>query len=687
MLNQFISDNLEKVRKSVLVFDIETSAFFPDGREISIKTNFEEYVSSAKVKWFGCYSFKYNNGFYLNAQTETQQIINLLNEHDVLVGFNSEEFDFPILKNNGFTNDFKKYIQVDIMQILGTSNARNKQGYAYKNRAALMDYKLKNNSLRGMAEVMELEHQKGDIDYHIFQKDEWTNEEVLEIKKYLYSDVMATKQMFDKLWNYWLPFAELLPEKSVYDLSWIKSSIASLTYKAACNILNVEPTYSEKPGTSEEMGGNVYLPKYEELNKVWYVDIGSLYPHMIVQANLPSEVIDPSDEDKKKLWHGNEVFQVKGYYDISKWHQLSEYIYSKLKQRIHLKETDKDNPMVYTLKIFLNGLYGIFRSPIFEKIHTPNIGWDTCYLGRQVQALIKEMLEQFGFEVVMGDTDSVFFIANEGTDNSKEYVLDCLSQITEIIKDNLPFPVDTFKINIEHYLDYLMVPFSEQPIIGEDGKNKKEKNKLIYERKGMKKNYLMIYKNKEESVVKLVGLPIIKENATALGIKIYEEVLKSEILKNNRAKFSKEFIKQQVDEYLKRPEALELISQEYKVNAASSYKLPGQIQAQISTGYFNGNEGVIRLIKNNKIGKAGKGQKYCTIQEAIDAKLTVEEIDLEKVFNELEPFVEYKEPEIDVVNVETKIEATVSKEEFEACKEVLEPIKKKRGRPKKTLDK
>jgi hypothetical protein len=131
-----------------------------------------------------------------------------------------------------------------------------------------------------------------------------------------------------------------------------------------------------------------------------------------------------------------------------------------------------------------------------------------------------------------------------------------------------------------------------------------------------------------------------------------------------------------VNEYLQRPEAMELISQEYKVNAANSYKT-NCIQAQISKGYFKGMDGVIRLVKNQKVGKAGKGDLYCTIQEAIDAKLSIKELNLEKVFNELEPFCLYNPiivKEESVIGVDEPVEA--------------EP-KKKSGRPKKvvTLDK
>jgi hypothetical protein len=49
-------------------------------------------------------------------------------------------------------------------------------------------------------------------------------------------------------------------------------------------------------------------------------------------------------------------------------------------------------------------------------------------------------------------------------------------------------------------------------------------------------------KDDETKEIKLIGLPIIKGNATALGIKIYEEVLKPLILKQIQGKFSKEFI-------------------------------------------------------------------------------------------------------------------------------------------------
>lgn len=668
MLPLNIQNNLDKILKSSLVIDIECSSYYQDGREIDIKRDFDNYILNAQVKWVGAFSFKNNKSYYINAITHRYQIAQLLKEHDVIVSFNGTDFDWPIIVNNNLVEPWKKYLQVDLMQVLGTSNQMNRDGYKFKNRAQLMGIQLKNNSLRHMAEAFGLETQKGEIDFRIFQKNEWSEEETNEILKYLSADVLATKELFNKTWFYWLSFAELLDEKFVYDLSWIRSSIASVTYKAACRVLNVEPTYAEGVGKKQEIGGNVYLPKYEEACNVWHVDVGSEYPHCITMLNLCSEIKKEDIDKYENVFHGNDIFKLRGYYNISEWHPLCKYIAEKLKERIHLKETDPTHPMVYTLKILLNGLYGSMASPLFEKIHTENIGNDTCLGGQAVQNLIKETMEQFGFEHIGGDTDAGDFIAMRPEYDNKEYVQNCLGQIVKVIKDNVPFPVDTFNIAIEKKYIYVLFPFSDQEVVDDkirEQLNKKlitgyiekeiNKKKCVVEestgnvvkigrswvkaRKAKKKHYLYIYEDKDELKVKLVGVPLIKDTATKLGNQIFKEVLEPLILKNKRAKFPKEFIDKIIDDYLKKDGVIESLATEYRVQKFEGYKNPNQIQAQISKEYFGGEAGVIRLIKNTKVGKVGKGMLYCSIQEAKEANLTAKEIDLERINNELEMFI------------------------------------------------
>ena len=670
-MNKEIKDKLEKVKQSILVFDIETSALYPDTKKpINITTNFDDYVKFAKVKWIGMYSYKYDEYVEREIYGNEDLIKSYIEQHDILCGFNSEDFDFPIMENNDLIPDLR-FKQIDVMRILGTDTFK-----GHKNRGALMGYKFKRNSLKVIAQTMNLETQKGDIDYKIFFKDSWTDEEILDIKMYLWADVKATKQMFDKLWNYWIPFTEFLTEEDILNLSWIKSSIASLTYKAACKVKNVEPTYGEKSeDTKEEMGGRVIEPKYEEATDVWYVDFTSLYPHIFAMFNLFSEVdkdVIEFYDDMDNIWHGNDLFKVKGYYDISKQDELSKDIIDKLKMRKQLKQTDPENPLQYAIKIFLNSLYGAARSPIFEQVHTKNCGWDCCWLGQQINKLAEDMMTEMGFETIAGDTDSIFVVINDKEKSNEKYVKECLSKVVKKILDNVPFPADTYNIDIEDYLYYVSWSFSEQPIEWDGdsdylegllinkgysledcrnivdfneqntkiGHNVKGLNKrLIKIRKGKKKNYLYIYEKNGEKKVKIAGLPIKKDGATLLAPKIFKEVLEPQILDKQSAKFSREYIESLLEEYLNKPDGFSLLVREYKIKPFDSYKNASQIQAQISLGYFNGQDGVINLIKNKKCGRAGKTAKYCTVEEAIEHKLELKDLDLSKVRNELEPFV------------------------------------------------
>lgn len=642
-------DKLNEVKKKCLVLDIETSGQYPEGDLIDIATNFEDYVKFAKVKWLGMYSYLLDEYVEINVVDCDPEIIKAyIAQHDVIIGFNNEEFDIPIMYNNNLMPEDKYYLQVDCLVTLGSSTYLRHDGLPFKNRGALMGYKFKKNSLKHMAEVMGLETQKGDIDYMIFLRNSWTDEEIAEIKKYLRADVQATKEMFEKMWNYWLPFAMFIDEKNVLKLSWIRASIASLTYQAACNIMGIEPTYADRPEKAkEEMGGRVIQPKYEEAVNVWYLDFASLYPHIFSMFNLFAEITDSSDSN---LWHGNKLFQVKGYYDIAQRHPLAVDVANKLVERIRLKREDPENPMIYTLKIFLNGLYGAVRSPIFEKIHTENAGWDCCWLGQQIQEYTENRMKEFGFETIAGDTDSIFVILrgqmrDDGTE--RDYVKHCLNTIVQEIKDNVPFPAETFNIDIENFLDYVKWPFSEQPVQDEFGNNiKNEKGRLIKEFKAKKKNYLYIYKDKEgNKKLKIVGLPIIKDNATVLGPKILQQTLKPIILERVNASFTKKEMNEILEKWLAKPESIKDLSREFKVKPNSSYKLDkkgnesNNIYPQISRGYFNGQGGVISLIKNKKVGRVGKTMKYATYEEVVAARLEMKDFDLTKLLNELSAFI------------------------------------------------
>jgi len=624
---------LPELKKQCLVFDIETSAEDKHGNEVHINAKNSAYIELAEVKFIGFYSYRHDKTYLLQPKKDGAAIRRLFTEHNILVGFNSEEFDYPICVNNRLLNPEARYVQVDCMQIMGKSNFKNKNGYPYKNRGSLMEYDFKNNKLKTYAEEMGLETQKGEIDYKIFRQKEWSAEELKEIYAYLESDILSVKQIFDKLWDFWQPFTTLLARNDILNLAWIRASIASLTYKAACNFMGVEPTYADKKGAKQEMGGYVQMPKYEEMRNVVYVDAAALYPNIFCMFNLLNENVS----ENKIGWHGNDMFQTKGYYLNNKEHLLNAHIKSMLKKRAELKKTDPKNPMGYTIKIFLNSLFGVVYSNVFEKLHRPNAGYDCCWLGQQIQECIRTMLLDMGFETIYADTDGLQIRALKDEYYNREYVTQCLQKVVDAIQANVPFPTDTFTIKIEDFVDYIMFPFTDQPVLDDDGNTTKQGRKIVRHRQGLKKNYVYIVGDK----IKIMGLPIKKSNATKLGMMIYNDVLKPLILEKKRAKFSRQFIEETLNGYLGREDIIRTLAQEYKIRPAEKYKSAGQLQAQISRAYLNGGDGIVFMIKNNKIGKVGKGSKYCTLDEALAAKLTAADLDLEKVWHELEPFVEH----------------------------------------------
>ena len=596
------------MKDNILIFDIETSA------DCDIK-QFDEYVRTAKVKWIGFYSYKTEQYYEIDVAGNEQLIKNFFSEHEILVGWNSEEFDVPILANNGLLPD-KWFNYVDLMRVLGT---RVMQGH--KNRAALMGIKLPNNKLAGVAGAFGLEISKGDIDYNIFKKDVWDKIEVNRIKKYLKRDIELTKQIFDKTYDFWFPFTEIISQENIDNFSWFKCSIASLTYKYACNVMGVEETYGERghKEKSEGTGGRVITPVYPEATDVWYVDVTSMYPHIFAMFNL----FDETNETFGK-YHGNNIFKMKGYYEIQRPHPLLTDLMDKIRKRVKLKIEDPTNPLIYTYKILANSMYGAERNQVFEQLFSENAGEDCCFIGRQMNELMENVFISHGFEVIYGDTDSIMCKKDGATE---ENVKEILKQIVEIINQNCPFPQETFGIDIEHHIDYI--------------KWAKDKKKVF-----LKKNYLYTYMQQNERKLEVIGLPVIKSNATNLGFKIYEKVIRPRILTDNHANYSQDFLMDLVHKELDKD--MYQLAVTYNTDHADRYKprmlkdgtmVPSaHINAQISREYFDGNGGRIQLIKNDKYGRVGKTAKYCTIDEAKENKLTIEDLDLTKIKKELTPF-------------------------------------------------
>jgi hypothetical protein len=325
-----------------------------------------------------------------------------------------------------------------------------------------------------------------------------------------------------------------------------------------------------------------------------------------------------------KWFTGNEIFRVKGQYDTTKKHILTRFYEKAFYDRKPLKKTDPHKAQTY--KIILNGGYGVLRSSMFTSVYYEHAGADICQVGRDLNILAGKIYKKYGFNTVFGDTDSRGFVHENkelSIDEQLELMKQADAELYKTVADAAPFPFEGFNFESET---------GDYPVVWM-GFNYDKKKKVF-----KKKNYSFIVKDGDSYKVKLKGLPIIKDNATALGMHIFKEEIEPRMKIELHGKFDEFWMKQVIQDYVK--DNWKELGVEYNIKPAASYKSLSQIQAQISRTYFNGGKGKIILFKNTKFGSVGSGKfKYCTYQACIDNNVTWSDMDLTKIQNELEPFV------------------------------------------------
>jgi len=163
-------------------------------------------------------------------------------------------------------------------------------------------------------------------------------------------------------------------------------------------------------------GGAVALPKIGLHKNVFHGDIKSLYPSIMISYNISPETVGGEG-----ITIGNGTTfsnEKKGIIP-----EVLERLYS---QRLEWKDEKNERARTigkdkiynqldmkqYALKIILNSFYGALASP-FYRLHKKEIGESITFVGRKIITYSKNVLEIEGFEVIYGDTDSVFFKTSE----------------------------------------------------------------------------------------------------------------------------------------------------------------------------------------------------------------------------------------------------------------------------------
>jgi len=357
-------------------------------------------------------------------------------------------------------------------------------------------------------------------------------------------------------------------------------------------------------------------------------------------------------------WHGGDKFVVEGFYDEKEMSIVSKVLHEMFKERKTLKQNN--DPREMGLKVALNTAYGILRSQTFKNTFDEIVGNDVCLIGQQFTKLARKRFKNAGYKVIYTDTDSVYV---EDLFNDKEKLLAQKEIIMKEIKDHLPFPVDTFDMDIDFEIEMIHFFYKDEKDTSKQDDEEldefKQQYMLLSEFSDeddvtnrdlglMKKNYIFVYKDGDKKNVYIKNLGIVKRNNSKISKKIFWEKMVPEIIETSECKFSQTKIRKWIDEYLEQD--ISFISKRFSIKGLSEYKSESSIYAQIHNYIpkektFPLGPGTHHLIPNTKLG-VGKGwPKYCTLEE-YEKFLSVQALDFGTVTNELRYFTKEYVPRI-----------------------------------------
>jgi DNA polymerase-2 len=274
----------------------------------------------------------------------------------------------------------------------------------------------------------------------------------------------------------------------------------------------VAPNVKDIDSSGHAAGGYVMDPVPGIYDDVVVLDFKSLYPSIIQTFK-----IDPYSNLKS---HIDTIETLNGYKFSLTHHFLPEFIDLLIEQR-NIAKKKNDKQLSQAIKILMNSFYGVMGSFGCRFYHSnlPNAITGT---GHKLLLGSKDYLAEKGYEVIYGDTDSLFLKLKEGEGVTAE------STGNKIADDMNKFWFD--KIHKEYGLkSYLEIEYEKYyrkfiltPMRGSEA--------------GAKKRYAgLIIENGEEKL-EFVGMEFVRSDWTRLAkdfqIELYTRIFNNEEIEN-----------------------------------------------------------------------------------------------------------------------------------------------------------
>ncbi len=236
----------------------------------------------------------------------------------------------------------------------------------------------------------------------------------------------------------------------------------------------------EKSELQQYAGGFVLQPKglYHDLI---VVDVASLYPSMAILYNISFDTVNCEccKDDSQCRINEDIIKDCKIQKEYWTCRQKEGAFPNKLKvfKEERLKQKKLGNQVKQlALKILINGGYGVFGSQYF-KYYDPRVAELITTYGRYTLSKMQEIAKGMGFEIVYGDTDSLFLYNTvydtTGTTCSSNIISrfqeECYNQLGIEVEHAKTYTTAIISDKKKHYVGWTGIQGKEPDIVGMEG--------------------------------------------------------------------------------------------------------------------------------------------------------------------------------------------------------------------------
>ncbi len=414
-----------------------------------------------------------------------KRLVALMEERgiDVITGYNSDNFDFPYLKERAEKNNVRFDLGADHSTVRIERRGMN-NGAKITGRPHVDVYPIARrvmNIPRYRLEDVYL-HLTGVVKKDIKVQDItrfWESKNPGEFQKlveYSLSDVEATLAISLELLPLEYELSRVI-KQPLYETARMSSGqrVEQLLMRKAFEQGILVPNrpsgeeYDERGEDETFTGAFVVEPKRGIHDNIALFDFRSLYPSIIISHNVDPDTLEcgccPADANKSPAGH-RFCMKKRGFVPGV----LEELISRRISAKKQMK-AEKDERMrrlldvqQNALKLLANSMYGYYgfqRARWYCRQCAESItAWGRDYIHKAMQ-----VAEQHGFEVIYGDTDSVY-ITKAGED--KERIVREALEFQKHINSELPEAMD---LEFEgFYPRGIFITKKRYALIGEDGK-------------------------------------------------------------------------------------------------------------------------------------------------------------------------------------------------------------------------